>query len=163
LQAARGDAAGAEASFRAGLEHVKRIAAPFDRALIDDGYGRFLRRSGERRAGAGHLQAALDTFVELGADPFADRCRRELLACGVTRIGARTPRGAALTPQEAAVARLVAEGLTNRQVAAELVVSVKTVEFHLGKVFSKLGVRTRSQLAAQVAGRRPVRAREGQD
>jgi DNA-binding NarL/FixJ family response regulator len=59
--------------------------------------------------------------------------------------------GPALTPQEAAVARLVASGLTNREVATELVLSVKTVEYHLGKVFAKLGLTSRSQLAARLA------------
>lgn len=157
LQAARGDEAGADASFRAALEHAGHVAGPFDRALVDDGYGRFLRRHGERRAAAAHLQAALDTFTTLGAEPFTVRCRRELLACGATRVAAAsTSPGTHLTPQEAAVTRLVADGLTNREVAAELVVSVKTVEFHLGRVFAKLGVRSRSQLAAQVARRRAL-------
>ncbi|HEX3621676.1 MAG TPA: LuxR family transcriptional regulator [Acidimicrobiales bacterium] len=159
LQAARGDATGAEAAFRAALDAVDRIAAPFDRALVEDGYGRFLRRAGRRREAAGRLQAALDGFVALGADPFSDRCRLELRACGSTRA-ATSDGGSRLTPQEAAVARLVAEGLTNREVATKLVVSVKTVEFHLGKVFAKLGVRSRSQLAAQVA-RRPALVADG--
>jgi DNA-binding CsgD family transcriptional regulator len=159
LQAARGDATGAEAAFRAALDAVDRIAAPFDRALVEDGYGRFLRRAGRRREAAARLQAALDGFVALGADPFSDRCRLELRACGSTRA-ATSDGGSRLTPQEAAVARLVAEGLTNREVATKLVVSVKTVEFHLGKVFAKLGVRSRSQLAAQVA-RRPALVADG--
>jgi DNA-binding NarL/FixJ family response regulator len=93
----------------------------------------------------------LDTFTTLGARPFAERCQRELAACGVSRAPAAVTGGQPLTPQELAVARLVAEGLTNRQVASELVVSVKTVEFHLGRVFAKLGLRTRAQLAAYVA------------
>ncbi len=157
LQAARGDEASADASFRAALEHAAQVAAPFDRALVDDGYGRFLRRRGERRAAATHLQAALDMFTTLGAEPFTQRCRRELLAFGATRVAAPSAAaGTRLTPQEAAVTRLVADGMTNREVAAELVVSVKTVEFHLGRVFAKLGVRSRSQLAAQVARRRAL-------
>lgn len=151
LLAAHGDGAGAEESFRAALAHVDRLAAPFDRALVEDGYGRFLRRTGERRAAATHLRAALDLYTELGAEPFAARCQRELRACGVVRASAAPHAGTSLTPQEAAVARLVAEGLSNRDVAAELVLSVKTVEFHLGRVFTKLGVRSRSQLAAHVA------------
>jgi DNA-binding CsgD family transcriptional regulator len=163
LRAAHGDAAGADTSFREALEHLEHLPAPFDRALVEDGYGRFLRRAGERRAAAARLQAALDTFTELGARPFAERCRPELLACGGTRAVASTRSGGRLTPQEAAVARLVAQGLTNREVAAELVLSVKTVEFHLGKVFAKLGVRSRSQLAARRVPVVPAGAGSGGD
>jgi DNA-binding CsgD family transcriptional regulator len=120
---------------------------PFERALAEDAYGRFLRRAGERRQAATHLQSARATYVGLDCHPFLEYCDRELAACGLP--GQRTARRhLGLTPQELAVARLVAAGRTNRDTATELVVSVKTVEYHLGNVFAKLGVTSRSQLVA---------------
>ena len=85
----------------------------------------------------------------LQAVPFLDRCGDELTACGLhpaRRILGATP----LSPREQSVVRLVARGLTNRQIAAELVISVKTVEVHLGHIFAKLEVSTRTQLAAKL-------------
>ena len=84
------------------------------------------------------------------AVPFLDRCNDELTACGL-HPARRTPGPARLSPREQSVARLAARGLTNRQVAAELVISVKTVEVHLGHIFAKLEVSTRTQLAAKLA------------
>jgi DNA-binding NarL/FixJ family response regulator len=111
-----------------------------------------LRRAGERRAAGDRLRAARDTFAGLGATPFLDSCNAELAACGlaVDRPPV-TPLGR-LTTQEQAVARLVCVGKSNREVAAELVISVKTVGYHLGNTYSKLGVNTRTQLAALLSG-----------
>ncbi|MDG4863872.1 helix-turn-helix transcriptional regulator, partial [Streptomyces sp. T-3] len=82
--------------------------------------------------------------------PDLERCARELAACGM-EPGERRPRDAALlTPQELAVARLVAAGLTNRQAARELVISVKTVEYHLGRIYAKFGIDSRTRLAARL-------------
>src|SRR6185295_16067205 len=105
-------------------------AMPFEQALAEDAYGRFLRRAGERRQAAAHLQAARATYIRLDCHPFAEDCDRELAACGLPGHRA-VRRHLGLTPQELAVARLVAAGRANREVAAELVVSVKTVEYHL--------------------------------
>jgi DNA-binding CsgD family transcriptional regulator len=147
LATADNDPDGARRAFLGGLDHAEGLAMPFERALLNEALGRFLRRAGERRNAAVRLRAALEAFTVLGARPFADRCQTELDACGLSRPD-RPPSGhAALTPQELAVARLVAKGLPNREVAAELVVSPKTVEYHLGHVFAKLGVRSRTQLA----------------
>ena len=93
------------------------------------------------------LTAALATFERLGARPYAERCRTELAGSGL-QPAPRGGRGSVLTSQELVVARLAAAGRTNREVAAELVVSVKTVEYHLRNVFQKLGVTRRRQLAA---------------
>lgn len=120
---------------------------PFDTARVDLVWGTVLRRAGKRRAAAEHLQRALDRFAKLGADPYADRATEELTACGL-RPRRRGPHPPALTPREHAIARLVADGLTNREIAERLVVSPKTVEYHLGNAFVKLGVRNRAQLAA---------------
>ncbi|WP_369252214.1 LuxR C-terminal-related transcriptional regulator [Streptomyces sp. R41] len=150
LEAARGDTATAERAFRSALKHAAHVEAPFDRALLHLAYGGFLRRTGKRSRAGEQLQRARDLLVRLDAAPDLARCERELAACGL-RPAEREPRmrGAnLLTPQELAVARLVCSGLTNRQVARELVISVKTVEYHLGRIFPKLGVDSRTRLAA---------------
>ena len=150
LAAARSDDAEAERCFEAALGHAGRVNAPFEQALLQFAYGKFLRRAGKRARAGTQLYAARDTFSRLGARPDLERCEQELAACGLA-TGPRRQRDAArLTPQELAVARLVAGGLTNRQVARELVISVKTVEFHLGHVYAKLEVSSRSQLVARI-------------
>ncbi len=152
LAAARGDPAAAEHSFETALAHAGRVDAPFDRALLQFAYGRFLRREGKRTRAGEQLYAAREVFARLGARPDLERCEHELAACGLS-TGPRKRRDvASLTPQELAVARLVVRGLTNRQVARELVISVKTVEYHLGHVYAKLEITSRSLLAARLAG-----------
>jgi DNA-binding CsgD family transcriptional regulator len=150
LALADGDFNRARYSLEEGIEHATAACGPFDQALVHDALGRLLRRHGERRQAAAHLQAALDRYGRLRAAPFLSRCSVELAACGL-RPARRAPGPAGLTPREHAVSHLAARGLTNRQIAAELVISVKTVEYHLGSVFSKLGVSTRTQLAAKLA------------
>jgi DNA-binding CsgD family transcriptional regulator len=151
LEAARGHPRQAEAAFRAGLACAAELPMPFERALLEAAYGRFLRRTGRRAEAARLLEAAGARFAQLGARPFLDRCRHELGACGHTLARRRAAGpGATLTPQELAVSRLVAAGRTNREAAAELVVSVKTIEYHLGNAYAKLGVTSRTQLTLQL-------------
>jgi ATP/maltotriose-dependent transcriptional regulator MalT len=150
LAMADGDARRARWTLEEGIEHAAAGCCPFDQALVHDALGRLLRRQGERRRAASHLQAALDRYEQLRAAPFLSRCRDELAACGL-HPARRAPGPTGLTPREHAVVHLAARGLTNRQIAAELVISVKTVEYHLGSVFAKLGVSTRTQLAARLA------------
>jgi DNA-binding CsgD family transcriptional regulator len=96
------------------------------------------------------LRAAREAFEALGARPWAARAAEELRAAGGrARRPATDPTQ--LTDREARVAAVAATGATNREIAAELFISVKTVEFHLARVFDKLGVRTRSELAARMA------------
>ena len=152
LEAARGERKAADAAFEAALGHAAGLAVPFEQARADDAYGRFLRRCGERRQAAAHLEAARKVYVRLGCDPSVERCDRELLACGLRRQRAQGRR-LDLTPQELAVARLVVAGRTNREAAIELVLSVKTVEYHLGNVFAKLGLTSRSQLVTALGTR----------
>jgi DNA-binding CsgD family transcriptional regulator len=150
LESAMGDANKAEATFSHGLEQLGQLPLPFERALLELAYGQTLRRHGKRRVAASQLQAAADRFATLEARPYLERCERELIACGLAPSERRTFDPTRLTAQEQAVARLVAEGLSNRQVAAELFVSIKTVQFHLTHIYSKLGVSSRAELAARL-------------
>jgi DNA-binding CsgD family transcriptional regulator len=146
LQTARRRMEAAEAAFDEGLGYAEQLRLPFERALLHDAYGRFLRRVGRRADAITQLSAARTRFAQLGATPYLDRCNQQLRACGVAPIGSPERGTDQLTPQELSVARLVAGGRTNREVARELVVSVKTVEYHLGHVYAKLGIASRSQL-----------------
>lgn len=153
LQIAQGQPRQARASFEAALGYANQVSAPFEQARVQNAYGRFLRRVGERRAAAAALQSAGEIFARLRARSFADQAERELAACGLAPARRTQPDAARLTPQEFATARLVAAGATNRQVAAELVVSIKTVEYHLCRVYTKLGISSRHQLADRLQRR----------
>jgi DNA-binding CsgD family transcriptional regulator len=153
LAAAHGRAADARAAFEESIATGTGSAGVLDQACTHASYGRFLRRRGSRRAAISHLGAARDTFAALRARPFLDRCNAELAACGAPVAATTTAIEDLLTPQERAVARLVCAGRTNRAVATELVLSVKTVGYHLGNIYAKLGVSSRTQLAARAAGR----------
>lgn len=152
LEAARGRPARARQAFEAALDHAGAVPAPFDQALVRHAYGGFLRRAGERRAALAQLSQARETFAGLGARPFLAKVDRELAGTGLAPSrkegfdAGRVP----LTPQELAVSRLVAAGRTNKEVAAELVVSVKTVEYHLANVFAKLGLTSRRELRSSL-------------
>jgi DNA-binding NarL/FixJ family response regulator len=145
----------AEAAFVRALQHIKDLQMPFEQARIQLAYGSFLRRLGSRRAAAAQLRSAHANLIELGAEPYLARCERELAACGLTPRGRRDQDRIGLTPQEVTVARLVASGLTNREVAAELFLSTKTIESHLSQIFGKLGISSRRQIAKHM----PVSAR----
>lgn len=122
---------------------------PYLAAQVRLDYGQFLRRTRQRRAAAVQLDAAAALFRAVGAPRALEHCLEELVGCGLhpARSPAR-PVQVQLTPRELAVARLVAARRSNRQVAAELFVSVKTVEFHLRNVFVKCGVSSRAELVA---------------
>lgn len=138
-----------ERHFRWGLEPSLTAELPFERARTELCYGERLRRSGRRRDSRSQLSSALDTFDELGAEPWAMRARGELRSSGEhVRVASGARRQ--LTPQELRVAYQVARGRTNREAATSLFVSEKTIEFHLRSIFRKLGVRSRAQLAYQV-------------
>jgi DNA-binding CsgD family transcriptional regulator len=150
LESARGNAKNAEAAFQHGLEQLGQLPLPFERALLELAHGQTLRRNGKRRAAAVVLQAAADRFATLEAQPYLERSERELTACGLSAPERRTFDPTRLTAQELAVARLVADGLSNRAVAAELFVSIKTVQFHLTHIYAKLGLSSRAELAARL-------------
>jgi DNA-binding NarL/FixJ family response regulator len=137
----------AQAQFEEALEHYRRAQRPFEQARTELAYGELLRRARRRVDARAHLQAALDVFEDLGAAPWAERARLELRASGqaMRRRDPSTLRQ--LTPQELQVARFVAYGLPTREVAAQLFLSPRTVDFHLRNVFAKLGISSRTQLA----------------
>ena len=135
----------AEAHFLRALDRLED-ARPLDRARLQLHYGEHLRRERRRIDARGYLRSAVDGFERLGARPWAERAARELRATGETARRRDVSPLAELTPQELQVARLVGEGATNKAVAAQLFVSPKTVEYHLRKVFAKLGIASRSEL-----------------
>lgn len=144
LAAAHGDFARAAAAFGSSPQTG---TGAFAAARLQFAWGAFERRRGHRRRAAERLERALATFTRLGAEPFADRARAELELCGAS---ARTVNSAGmpLTPGELAVARFVARGDTNREVGSQLSISVKTVEAHLSRIYAKLQIRSRTELAA---------------
>jgi len=150
LESARGHVKDAEVAFQRGLQGLGHLPLPFERALLELAHGQTLRRHGKRRVAAAQLQAAADRLATLEARPYLERCERELIACGLAPAERRTFDPTRLTAQELAVARLVADGLSNRQVAGELFVSIKTVQFHLTHIYSKLGISSRAELAARM-------------
>jgi DNA-binding CsgD family transcriptional regulator len=141
-------------------EHA--ASAPFSRARLALVAGGLLRRAGRRRVAAGLLKDANEIFARLGATPWQERCESELGDAEATPAR-RGAADAALTRQESAVARLAATGLTNREVAADLVLSTKTVEHHLSRAYAKLGVRSRTELAVRLSAETPASPPDGGD
>ncbi|MEB3032193.1 helix-turn-helix transcriptional regulator [[Mycobacterium] nativiensis] len=147
LLGATGDLAAARRSFEEALTLLDGLPLRYDLARVNFAYGQTLRRAGKRRDADTVISTARELYLSLGARTFVDRCDRELKAGGVHQL--RGPRRyTALTPQEEAVASLVAQGHSNREVAAELYISPKTVQYHLTRIYTKLGVRSRVELAA---------------
>jgi DNA-binding CsgD family transcriptional regulator len=129
--------------FAEALRSHRRTATPFELARTELCYGERLRRARRRRDASTYLRSAVGTFVQLGAAPWAERARREL---GATRGRAAGLREG-LTAHELRVASLVERGLRNREIAAALFVSERTVEYHLTNIYGKLGIRSRTELA----------------
>ncbi|MGW4128630.1 LuxR C-terminal-related transcriptional regulator [Amycolatopsis japonica] len=145
LHGAQGDVAAATTSFDEALDLIGTVPLRYDQARINFTYGQTLRRLGRRARADVVLTAARDGFAAMGATTYVERCDRELKAGGVHL--ARSD--ATLTPQEDAVTRLVARGKSNKEVAAELFLSSKTVQYHLTRIYAKLGIRSRTELAAR--------------
>ncbi|MFJ8509655.1 ATP-binding protein [Streptomyces avermitilis] len=152
LCAVRGERAAAEEAYGRSLELFASYGLPCEEALTRLAYGSRLRRWGKRGAAIAQLEAARGLFARLAAVPYARRCEGELTGCGrVRRAAGADPAASAaavLTPQELTVSRLAATGLTNREIARELLLSAKTIEHHLGRVYAKLSIRSRAALAA---------------
>jgi DNA-binding CsgD family transcriptional regulator len=163
LALAQGRPKEARASFTAGLDVAAEAEHTLGHALLAIAYGRFLRTDGRRREAIQQLRTAHDVLSALGARPFLAACDAELSACGVHLSGppaAENPHG--LTAREQGVARLVAEGLSNREAAAELFLSAKAIEYHLANIFAKLGITSRRQLrTALMLPQSPAPSRHG--
>jgi DNA-binding CsgD family transcriptional regulator len=146
----RGILAGEEAfesAFAESLHLHQNVPLVFERARTELALGERRRRARRRTDAREPLQRALSTFESLGADPWTERARAELRACGA-RPRRRDPRPAdELTPHELRVAQVIARGVTNREAAAELFLSPKTVDFHLQQVYRKLDIHSRAELA----------------
>lgn len=140
----------AEARYRESVELLSQVPAALDLARTRLLFGEWLRRRRRRGEARTHLRAAYQMFDSCGAIPFAERARAELLATGEHARKRTLPVPSNLTPQERQVAILAARGSTNAEIASRLFITVSTVEFHLSKVFRKLGISSRRQIASQL-------------
>ena len=141
------DGAVAERLYLEALERLSRAGLRPDLGRTHLLYGEWLRRHRRRVDARAQLRCALDLFESIGMEAFAERTRGELLATGETARRRKSPPSVTqLTPQEAQIARLAREGLSNPEIGARLFLSARTVQYHLSKVFTKLDIRSRSQL-----------------
>jgi DNA-binding CsgD family transcriptional regulator len=149
-----GDAA--EPLYREALERLgrTRIRVALARTMLV--YGEWLRRENRRVDAREQLRAAHELLTDIGMLVFADRARRELLATGETVRKRTVETLDELTPQEAQIGRLAADGFTNPEIGAQLFLSPRTVEWHLRKVFGKLGISSRRQLRTAMPRAVPV-------
>jgi DNA-binding CsgD family transcriptional regulator len=136
----------AEDLFTEAVERLARAKVALHGARVRLSYGEWLRRKNRRLDARGQLNAAHEMFTTMGAQGFAERARRELAATGEKVRKQPLHTGDHLTAQEAQIAQLAAEGLTNQEIGAQLFISTHTAEWHLRKVFVKLGITSRRQL-----------------
>ena len=132
------------------IDRLGRTTMAVDLARAHLLYGEWLRRRRRRLDARGQLRTAHELFSDFGMEAFAERARVELAATGEHARRRTVDTLDELTPQEAQISRLVAQGNTNREIAAQLFISPSTVEYHLRKVFRKLGVKSRTQLARRM-------------
>ena len=143
----------AEAAYEEGVTRLARSRLRVEHARAQLLYGEWLRREGRRGDGRELLRAAHGTFADLGIEAFAERARRELLATGEKVRKRQVDTLNQLTPQEEHIARLAREGRSNPEIGAELFISARTVEWHLRKVFGKLGISSRRDLGEALTSR----------
>jgi DNA-binding CsgD family transcriptional regulator len=141
----------ADGQYRQSIEHLSGTRLRLELARSHLLYGEWLRRERRRLDAREHLRTALEAFASMGAEAFARRAQRELLASGERARKRTVDTLDQLTPQEAQIAHLAASGQTNREISAQLFISPSTVEYHLHKVFRKLAVRSRTELARRMA------------
>ncbi|HEX6657268.1 MAG TPA: LuxR C-terminal-related transcriptional regulator, partial [Ilumatobacter sp.] len=140
----RGEAA--ESLYQEAISRLERTRIAVDLARAHLLYGEWLRREGRRVDARAQLRVAHEMFSGFGAEAFADRARAELSATGETARKRSVESQDVLTPQETQIARLTAEGHTNPEIGSQLFISPRTVEYHLSKVFTKLGISSRREL-----------------
>ena len=148
LHARRGELEEALVALEVARAESDRLAVPFEQARTLLALGQTQRRARQKRLARESLERALALFERLGARLWAEKARDEL-----ARVGGRAPVAGALTPSERRVAELVAEGRSNKEVAATLFVAVKTVETNLSRIYAKLGIRSRTELASKFGGK----------
>jgi DNA-binding CsgD family transcriptional regulator len=146
VRALLSDGDAAESLYRESIERLGRTPVRAELARAHLLYGEWLRRERRRAAAREQLRTAHDLLDAMGIEAFAERARRELLATGETARKRTVETSGQLTAQEAQVARLARDGLSNSEIGARLFTSSRTVEYHLGKVFAKLAISSRSQL-----------------
>jgi ATP/maltotriose-dependent transcriptional regulator MalT len=144
----------AEDLYRESIDRLGRTPMRVDLARAHLLFGEWLRRENRRIDARQHLRTAYEEFVTMGADAFADRASRELAATGETVRRRTVDTRDDLTAQEAQIARLAADGRTNPEIGAELFISARTVEWHLRKVYPKLGITSRRDLRRALPERR---------
>jgi DNA-binding CsgD family transcriptional regulator len=148
----------AEDLYREGTERLRRSNLRPELARSHLVFGEWLRTEGRRTEARKELRSAHTLFVAIGMEAFAERARRELAATG-EKLRTPGPPRCDLTPQEEQIARLARDGLTNTQIGTQLFLSPRTVEYHLHKVFDKLGIDSRSGLQAALRGQEPATVR----
>jgi len=148
----------AEARYRDSVGLLSQVPVALDLAHTRLLFGEWLRRRGRRGEARAHLRAAYQLFDSCGAVPFAARARAELLATGEQVRKRTVPAPSDLTPQERQVAILAARGSTNAEIASRLFITVSTVEFHMNKVFRKLGISSRRQIESRLGAERAERS-----
>jgi DNA-binding CsgD family transcriptional regulator len=136
----------AEALYEEAVSRLARARTALHLARAQLVYGEWLRRENRRGDARRQLRAAHDSFSRFGADAFAERARRELLATGEVARRRNVDARDQLTAQEAQIARLAGAGLTNPEIGAQLFISPRTVEYHLRKIFPKLDITSRKEL-----------------
>ena len=146
IRALLGDGEAAESCYRESIERLGQTQVRVELARAHLLYGEWLRRERRRGEAREQLRTAYEMLDAMGIGAFAERARRELLATGETARKRTEETTVELTAQEAQVARLARDGLSNPQIGARLFISTRTVQYHLGKVFTKLGITSRGQL-----------------
>ena len=147
-----GDGDAAESAYRESIQRLGRTRVRAQLARAHLLYGEWLRRERRRGEAREQLRTAHEMLDAMGMEAFAERARRELQATGETARKRTVQATVELTAQEAQVARLARDGLSNPQIGARLFISTRTVQYHLGKVFTKLGISSRGQLDQVLPG-----------
>jgi ATP/maltotriose-dependent transcriptional regulator MalT len=144
------DGSAAEGLYRDAISRLSRTRLRPEVARAHLLFGEWLRREGRIWEARERLRAAEELFAAIGMEAFAERARRELNATGVKARKRTAETRDDLTPQEEQIARLARDGLSNTEIGARLFISARTVEWHLGKVFTKLGISSRRQLRSSL-------------